>query len=128
MPNLSSALVDVSVIDYNGCQFDFPNLRRPDLDFGEVEDTTTIIDGIEKIVLANSLSIYPTIFNNQITLDLLQNKSGTLTVYAIDGQQINQWEVNNQKESFNTSFLNKGTYIFTFETEDEVLTRIAVKE
>jgi len=122
-----SVALDISVFDLNGCRFDFPNIQRPEQDFGEVEDTTDI-NAIEKIVLANSLSIYPTIFDNQITLDFEQNKAATLTVYSIDGQQLAQWEVIGQKEVFTTTHLAKGTYIFTLETNDEVRTRIAIKE
>lgn len=121
-----SVELNVSVFDINGCRFDFPVLQRPVEDFGEmVEDT---MSSIEKIVLANDLFIYPTIFDHQITLDLLQNKPGKLTVYSIEGQQVAQWDVNGQKESFATSHLANGTYIFAFETEDEILTKIAVKE
>lgn len=124
--------LDVSVFDFNGCRFDFPNLQRPEQDFGEVMDTTGMgndtINSIESIVLANNLSIYPTIFDNKITLDIDQDQQGWLTVYTIDGQRVDQWEINDLTTAFSTSHLAKGTYVFALETEGKILTRIAIKE
>jgi ribosomal protein L31 len=69
-------------------------------------------DPINKILSKESLrqhfSIYPNPANNTITI--LTNEKITLTLYAIVGNNISSWEVNNLDE-VDVSFLSEGMYI-----------------
>lgn len=115
--------LDVTVYDFNGCRADFDIVSKPDTPFGED------ISAIENLPILGDLDIFPTIFNDYLTLQTKEQTQGVLTAFDLTGKAIATWDLETQNtQDISVGQLPIGTYVFALETNEGIYTRMAIKE
>ena len=99
--SLLSGSYSVSIIDTNGCQYNFGPY--------EVEHLV----GLQDVIFAQSLAISPTPASDFITLtqnDFNQSAPLAVRIFTLDNRQVGQYHFSKKKNIIDVSYLPKGLY------------------
>ena len=84
--------------------------------------------GISEDINNNGISIYPSPFKDNLTIETNSNKEQRLEIINLIGQTVYTTIINDKKTTINTSSFAKGVYILKLSSDKETAVRKFVKE
>lgn len=93
-------------------------------------DQSSILSGIvdSNDNTGNLINIYPNPTNGVINIEFVENNIGRIVISDIAGKKIVEMSVISQRETIDLSSLEKGVYMITVETENNISTTRILKE
>lgn len=89
-----------------------------------VTNTSTL--GLDDVLLKNSISVYPSPFNNELHIKTDQAKIEQVVLYNLLGQSLNNLELNNG--IIDTSNITRGMYLLKIQTTKGAIIKEIVKK